>query len=391
MPWKESGPMSERMAFVGRLLAGERMSDLCVEYGISRKTGYKFKDRYDRLGPQGLYDLSTRPKRSPRQTTEPIRELILQLRREHPTWGPKKLVAVLRGRQLGITFPAPSTAGEMLARAGLVRPRRRRRQVAVLGRTLSDPRVPNDVWCADYKGQFRLGNGQYCYPLTITDQVSRFIVGCEGFSKIDGIAARAVFEDRFARYGLPLVIRTDNGPPFASRGLFGLSRLSVSWLKLGIVPERIEPGEPQQNGRHERMHRTLKADATRPPAANLLQQQERFDDFVATFNERRPHEALSQKPPATVFRSSERRFVPGGRLEYPLHDDVRTVSSSGHIQILRGRRRGHLFLSTALAGERVGVRELEDGRWLLSFASLDLGWTDPTLKTFHAADTELVP
>ena len=199
-----------------------------------------------------------------------------------------------------------------------------------------------------------------------------------------------MFEDRFALYGLPRVIRTDNGAPFASHGLFGLSKLSVFWLKHGITPERIQPGEPQQNGRHERMHRTLKAETTRPAADNLLQQQERFDEFVATFNVERPHEALNQESPATVFVPSPRPFVRSGELEYPLHDEVRRVALSGHVQILR-RRKHPFFVSTALAGERVGIRELPDGRWLLSFASLDLGWFDPGSGTFRPADKEGLP
>lgn len=388
MPWKETGPMSERMAFVGRLLAGERMTDLCAEYGISRKTGYKFKERYDRLGARGLYDLSRRPQRSPGRTPQEICQLVLELRRKHPSWGPKKLIEVLRGRHPGVALPAPSTAGDMLARAGLVRARCRRRMVTNLGpTTLREATEPNDIWCADYKGQFRMGNGTYCYPLTITDQASRFIIGCEGFSQIDGRSAQAVFEDRFGRFGLPAVIRTDNGAPFASRGLFGLTRLSAFWLKLGITLERIQPGKPQQNGRHERMHRTLKQDTTRPPAANLLAQQERFDCFVTTFNEQRPHEALGQRPPVTLYTPSSRVYRScSGALEYPLHDDFRTVFSSGHIRLLGGRKHRATFLSVALAGERVGIRELDDGRWLVTFAALDLGWIDPRTSMFHPAD-----
>src|SRR5262245_25168775 len=202
MPWRESGPMSERMAFVTRLLAGEGMSELCREYGISRKTGYKFKERFDQLGAGGLYDLPRTPHRSPGRTAEPIRELIIQLRHKHPTWGAKKLVTRLAKQHPGIALPAPSTVGDMLSRMGLVRPRRRRPQFVKSGTGLTEAKEPNDVWCADYKGQFRLANGQYCYPLTITDQRSRFIVGCEGFTKINGLAARAVFEDRFALYGM---------------------------------------------------------------------------------------------------------------------------------------------------------------------------------------------
>jgi transposase InsO family protein len=391
MPWKECGPMSERMGFVARLLAGERMSELCREFGISRKTGYKFKERYDRLGPHGLYDVSRRPKRSPGRTPRQIEELIIELRKVHPTWGPKKLVGVLERIHPGLCFPAVSTAGDMLARKGLVRRRRRRHTVFTLGRgVLRDAKSPNEVWCADYKGQFRLGNGRYCYPLTITDQASRFLLGCEGFERIDGDSARAVFEDRFSRYGLPEGIRTDNGPPFASRGLFGLTRLSVFWLKLGIALERIQPGKPQQNGRHERMHKTLKEDTTRPAASNLLQQQERFDHWVATFNEIRPHEALDQKTPATVYSPSPRRAT-AAPLEYPLHDDIRTVHPSGHIRLLRGRKYPGVFLSAALATERVGIRELEDGRWLVSFATLDLGWIDSTASFFQPADAAELP
>jgi transposase InsO family protein len=362
------------------------MSELCLEYGISRKTGYKFKERFEQGGRAALFDLPRTPRHSPARTPEPIRELLIELRLRHPTWGAKKLVSYLTTQHPGISLPAPSTVGEMLARRGLVRPRRRRPQFVASASALTDAKRPNDVWCADYKGQFRLGNGRYCYPLTITDQASRFIIGCEGFAEIDGATARAVFEDRFSRYGLPRVIRTDNGAPFASCGLFGLSRLSVFWLKLGIVPERIEPGEPQQNGRHERMHRTLKQETTRPAAGNLLQQQERFDRFVSTFNDQRPHEALGQVPPATVFTPSERRHGQGGELDYPLHDDVQTVAVSGHMHV-PGKRRS-FFLSTALAGERVGIRELPDGQWLVSFAALDLGWIDPTSATFRPADRE---
>jgi transposase InsO family protein len=293
---------------------------------------------------------------------------------------------VLQARHPGIRLPAASTAGDLLSRKDLVRRRHRRRTVVTLGRNvLREAKSPNEIWCADYKGQFRLGNGQYCYPLTITDQASRFLLGCEGFERIDGDSARAVFEDRFSKYGIPEGIRTDNGPPFASRGLFGLTRLSVFWLKLGIVLERIEPGKPQQNGRHERMHKTLKEDTTRPAAANLLQQQERFDEWVTTFNEIRPHEALGQKPPATVYRPSP-RSPSTVQLDYPLHDDVRIVQPAGHIRLLRGRNNPGVFLSSALATERVGIRELEDGRWLVSFAMLDLGWIDPTARTFHPAD-----
>lgn len=386
MPWRH--PMSERMRFLARLQAGERMSELCAEYGISRKTGYKFKERFEQRGPAGLYDLPRRPKHSPARTPEAIRDLLLGIRREHPTWGPKKLLCMLRERNPEMTFPAPSTAGEILKHAGLVQARRWKQRVPSLDHTRTQALGPNDVWCADYKGEFRLGNGSYCYPLTITDDATRFIVGCEAFERIDSLWAIAVFEDRFARYGLPLVIRTDNGAPFASRGLFGLTRLSAYWVKLGIAPERIEPGRPQQNGRHERMHRTLKQEATRPAAANLLQQQENFDCFVATFNEKRPHEALGQKCPASLYSASPRPLASRpAKLDYPLHDQVRRVDASGHLRILRKRHKP-IYLTKALAGERVGLRSLSRDCLLLSFASLDLGWVDVQTMTFHPADLD---
>ncbi len=388
MPWEVSTRMSERMEFVARLLDGARMAELCREYGISRKTGYKFKERFERLGPVGLYDMSRAPQRVARRTPEVVRQQIIEARQAHPTWGGRKLRAWLSRRQPGISWPAASTIGSILERAGLVRHRRRRRGVVPFGETLREALEPNDVWCADYKGEFRLGNSHYCYPLTVTDQRSRYILGCEAFERVDGAQARLVFERLFAENGLPLAIRTDNGPPFAGQGLFGLSRLSVWWLKLGIVAERIEPAKPQQNGRHERMHRTLKAETTRPAGASLLQQQERFDHFVWSFNHERPHEALGQQPPGTAYQSSPRKMTAAsGALEYPLHDDVHTVDRSGHVRILRGR--GPLvYLSSVLAGERIGVRELEDGRWLLTFAALDLGWVDSTLSIFHPADRE---
>ena len=387
MPWRKSDLMSLRAEFLARLKAGERMTDLCMEYEISRKTGYKFKERFERLGLAGLLDVDRRPHQSRNETRREIRELLIAARRRYPTWGPRKLLLYVQERHPAVRFPVASTVGEILNREGLiVRRPPRRKHVPPVFRERGEALGPNDIWCADYKGQFRLRGGAYCYPLTITDHASRFILACEAFDRIDGESAKAVFADRFARYGLPKAIRTDNGAPFASRGLFGLTRLSAFWLKLGITPQRIEPGKPQQNGRHERMHRTLKADATRPASANILRQQERFDDFIDTFNCVRPHEALDQKTPATVYASSARPFVPGGELEYPLHDDVRKVDPAGHIRILRGRRHQAVFVATALAGERVGIRELESDRWLVSFASLDLGDLDTRIGKFFPAD-----
>ena len=306
MPWKVSHPVDERAKFVVRLERGERMTDLCQEYGISRKTGYKFLERFRSVGTEGLFDRSRAPRQVQHRLSEPIQALLVAARTAHPSWGPKKLKRWLEGQHPGVTIPAASSIGDLLKRKGLVQTRRRRHTTAPDYGPLTQPSAPNDVWCIDYKGQFRLGNGKYCYPLTVTDQFSRFIIVCDAFEAIAGAAAQASLEAAFRTHGLPAVIRSDNGTPFASRGLAGLSQLSVWWRRLGIKPERIEPAEPQQNGRHERMHRTLKAETTRPAAANLLQQQERFDAFVEEFNNERPHEALDQRPPATVYDVSSR-------------------------------------------------------------------------------------
>lgn len=373
MPWKESSVVNERMGFITRLNAGERMSDLCLHYGISRKTGYKFKERFERLGLIGLGDQSRAPVRN-RRLRGPVADLVLELRRKHPTWGPRKLREVLGGLHPGIPLPGTTAIGSLIDREGLVTPQRRRNRVPSFPDHLTQAAAANEVWCADYKGQFRLGNTSYCYPLTVSDDATRFLIAVDAFDRINLDEARISFEQAFTKYGLPKVIRTDNGAPFASCGLLGLTRLSVFWIKQGIRPERIKSGEPQQNGRHERMHRTLKAETTRPAARNLLQQQERFDCFVETYNNVRPHEALGMSTPAKVYQPSGRTFI-AKPLDYPLHDDVVKVDRSGHTNIVRGRG-GSFFVSGALAGERIGIRELENDTWLLTFAGIDLGVYD---------------
>jgi len=366
------------MKFLARLRAGEPMTDLCREYEISRKTGYKFLKRFEQLGVIGLVDQRRVPERIPHRTSPEVTELITTLREEHPTWGAKKLRKVLEGRHPDVRLPSNSTIGEVLKRQGLVTSRRRRRSVTTPFSPLSHATAPNDVWCIDYKGQFRLRNGRYCYPLTLTDAASRYILACEAFDRISGDDVRTVLDATFRTYGVPTAIRYDGGSPFASSGLQRLSKVSVWWLQLGIKLEQIEPASPQQNGRHERMHRTLKAETTRPPAATLLQQQERFDAFVEIFNRDRPHEALAMHRPLDVYERSPREYDANLPVPlYPLHDLVATVSSCGHVRLPgSGRAGGHYFLSNALAGQRVGLREIADYQWLVSFLKLDLGVID---------------
>lgn len=366
------------MKFVARLRSGERMSDLCREFGISRKTGYKLAQRFEQYSAVGLFDQRRAPERIPHRTSDAVAELLVELRRQHPTWGPKKLRVQLLERHPALLAPAASTIGELLKKRGLLTPRPRRSRPLVSYSPLCHAVEPNDVWCVDFKGQFRLGNGRYCYPLTITDAYSRMLLSCEGLDNTRTEGALEVFEESFRRYGLPGAIRSDNGVPFASQGIAGLSRLSVWWLRLGIRLERIEPASPQQNGRHERMHRTLKAETTRPAGANMLQQQERFDRFKEIYNQERPHEALGQKPPAKFYRPAVRRLperIP--EPQYPLHDLVLKVRPCGHLYMPgSGRAFGSVFLSASLAGEHVGLRELDDGTWLISYIGIDLGRLD---------------
>lgn len=376
MPWKVSDPMSERMQFLSRLKAGERMADLCREFGISEKTGYKFRARYEQLGAIGLIDQSRAPRRIPHRTPRAVIELLIEARKRHPTWGGRKLKAYFEQHHPEISLPSPSAIAAWMKREGLVETRRRRSGSAPrLSNALTTPSAPNDVWCTDFKGEFRLGNGRYCYPLTITDQFSRFLIACEARDGTGCDGALEVFEQAFRTYGLPTIIRSDNGTPFASTALARLSRLSAWWMRLGVNPERIEPAHPEQNGQHERMHRTLKRETTRPAGKNELEQQERFDRFVDEYNQERPHEALALRPPATAYTPSPRPFpttLP--EPSYPLHDDVCIVKTSGHLSL--GGRGNQYFLSLALRGQPVGIREEDDGRWLVSFMSLDLARID---------------
>jgi transposase InsO family protein len=382
LPWKVSHPMSERMDLVLRLEKGERMTEVCQELGISRKTGYKFWQRYQAQGARGLEDASRAPKRVARKTGAEVEQVLVDARKAHPSWGGRKLKAMLE-RNMQTQLPSAGTIASVLKRHGLVAKRRQRRRPAPFAGSLTMATAPNQVWAVDYKGQFRLGNGEYCYPLTASDLCSRYLLATEALDGTDEGSAREVFEEIFREYGLPEVIRSDNGVPFASQGLGGLTRLSVWWKRLGIKHQRTKPAHPQENGCHERMHRTLKAETTRPARHNSLQQQERMDEFREEFNEERPHEALGMKRPTEVYRPSERRMPAQlAEVRYPLYDDVLEVGRGGHIRVPRGRS---VFLAYSLAGQPVGVREQDDGRWLVAFMDLELGTFDARTGDFRAA------
>jgi transposase InsO family protein len=375
--------MDERLRFVARLLDGEGMSEVCREFGISRKTGYKIFDRYRQDGLEALSDRSRRPVRYANQLPDQIERAIVRLKKDKPHWGARKIRELLVRKLAGeVRVPAKSTVHAVLDRHGLVGRARQRRNRA-LGTSLSQARAPNDLWCTDFKGEFRLGDGRYCYPLTVTDQASRYLLTCEALESTREAPVLEAFARLFRERGLPAAIRSDNGLPFASpNGLYNLSRLSVFWLRLGIAIERIRPGNPQQNGRHERMHLTLKKETTRPPGMNSLQQQARFDAFIHEFNIERPHEAIAMKCPAEVYAPSSRAFDGLPELEYPFHDRDILVTACGRICMHRKK----INVSTVLAGQRLGIKEVDVGIWLVSFMNYDLGYIDLEQRTLQTID-----
>lgn len=385
MPWRETSVMEERLRFVARLLEGEGMSDVCREFGISRKTGYKIWNRYREEGLDALCDRSRRPVRYANQLPEQVERLIVETKTCKPHWGARKIRELLVRKLRGdIRIPAKSTVHAVLDRHGLVaRARKRKSAFKAEGTALSAGLCPNELWCADFKGEFKTGNSRYCYPLTVTDHASRYLLACEAFESTKEAPVIEAFVHLFRERGLPAAIRTDNGLPFASpNGLYNLSKLSVWWLRLGIGIERIRPGHPQQNGRHERMHLTLKKEATRPPGMNMLQQQAKFDRFVHEFNGERPHEALAMKTPAEVYTPSTRPYGGLPDLEYPFHDRDVTVTACGRICMMKKK----INISTSLAGQSLGIKEVDDGIWLVSFMRYDLGYIDLEQRTLQTID-----
>lgn len=374
MPWKETSPMDQRVRFMTDYHREVfPLSELCARFGVSRKTAYKWIRRYREEGPSGLVNRSRRPHSCPHQSPAGIVELLLAGRRLHPTWGAKKLLRVLSKRHPSWEWPSRTTCHNVLNRHGLVTARRRRRFPGHPGRPLTPMLKPNDIWTADFKGQFRTRDGIYCFPLTLVDGYSRFLLACQGLPSTSIELARPVFLRLFEEYGLPRIIRTDNGVPFATTALGRLSRLSVWWVRLGIYPELIEPSHPEQNARHERMHRTLKAETTRPPSGNLQAQQRRFNSFRQEYNFERPHEALGQEPPASVYtpscRKLPRKLSP---MEYPGHFEVRLVSRNSGIRW----KKQWVCVTQTLGGEYVGLEEIDNGLWDVYFGPLYLGRMD---------------
>jgi transposase InsO family protein len=383
MPWRECSVMEERLRFVARLLDGEGMSDVCREFGISRKTGYKIFNRYKDEGLEALTDRSRRPVRYANQLPDQIERMIVRLKKEKPHWGARKIRELLVRNLAGdVRIPAKSTVHAVLDRHGLVSRARRRRNRAQ-GTPLSQAGAANELWCVDFKGEFKLGDGRYCYPLTVTDQASRYLLMCEALESTREAPVLEAFARLFDERGLPGAIRSDNGLPFASpNGLYNLSRLAVFWLRLGIAIERIRPGHPGENGRHERMHRTLKQETTRPPGSNSLQQQARFDAFVNEFNTERPHEAIAMKTPAELYAPSSRAYRGLPEVEYPFHDRDILVTACGRICMHRKK----INLSTVLAGQKLGIKEVDDGIWLVTFMHYDLGYIDLEQRTLQTID-----
>ena len=383
MPWKETSVMDERMKFVGRLLYGEKMAPLCEEFGISRVTGHKLWQRYQEQGSPGLPNRSRAPHHHPNQTPFEVEQTIVRLKKEKPSWGAPKIRELLAKRYTGIRLPAISTVHCVLDRHDLVKKKKHRKKFSSVAGYLSTPRQANDLWCTDFKGQFVMKNQKHCFPLTITDQVSRFLIRCEALSGTAEDPCYFVFEQAFKEYGLPKAIRSDNGVPFASgNSLWGLTKLSVWWIRLGIKIERIAPGNPQQNGRHERMHRTLKLEATKPPRENLLHQQERFYKFIDEYNYERPHQALEMKYPGEVYEKSRTRYEGLIDITYPGFDKTILVTNCGRVCINQSK----IHLSRAFANQPVGLEEVDDNIWQVTFMDYELGYFDEISRKFAPKD-----
>ena len=379
MPWAVESVMDKRVCFIAASLAGEEpMTVLCARFGISRKTGYKWLGRYEDLGLAGLHEVScARHTKTPGMAAE-IAAALLALRDERPTWGPRKLRAALSQERPGTAWPAASTIGDLLKRHGLAKPRQRRARDPSRSYPLIEPAAANDSWAADFKGWFRTADGVRCEPLTVTDGYSRYVLACRAMPRITVAEVQPVMTALFRTHGLPRALRTDNGPPFASRtGLGGLTGFSVWLLNLDVWPDRIAPGRPDQNGRHERMHRTLGEETANPAAATITAQQARFDAWRVDFNANRPHEALAQRRPGAVYTASARAFPEAiAAWDYPADHHTRRVSGAGVIHW----QDATLYLTEALKGQTVGLARRDDGDWAIRFRNFDVAILDQETK-----------
>jgi putative transposase len=373
--------MLERVAFIRAWEARVfTMKELCEHFGVSRKTGYKWVRRFQEKGLSGLQDISRAPHECPHRTPQWIVDEIVEVKRSMMRWGPKKIVSELRRERPEVDWPAVSTAGAILKRAGLVKKRRRRRRWKHPGVPAIAVHRPNELHTIDFKGEFRLGDKSICYPLTIQDRWSRYVLTCKGLHSPCLEAVRSTMEELYREIGLPERIRSDNGRPFVAHGISGLSRLNVWWMRLGIRHERTEKARPDQNGAHERMHQEIKAETTRPPASRIEGQQMRFDRFMTTYNEVRPHEGIGQKRPSDLWCVSPRPYPE--RLpdpEYPGHFEVRRVRSGGEIKFKGGMQ----FVSQALAGELIGLEPIDDGIWSVVFINTLLGRLDERKRKIY--------
>ena len=373
MSWQERSVMDEKLKFIARYLEGESITSLSREFGVSRTTGHSLVTRYREMGSEALVAQNRAPKRYANKLPIQVEALILNLKRKYKNWGAPKIREKIIKAFPHVKPPAKSTVHAVLDRNGLVKKRKGRKRYKNEGTKLTHVKAANDLWCADYKGEFMTGNKKYCYPLTITDYSSRFLIHCDALTSTNMEFAFESFERTFKEYGLPKALRTDNGSPFASaQSFYHLTQLSVWWMRLGINVERITPGCPQENGRHERMHLTLKQETTRPPRANIIGQQEEFDKFINIYNFDRPHAGINNKYPAELYQKSTREYKKPEPLYYPFHDQTIMVSQCGRV-CTNGLK---VSLSRAFAGVEVGIKEMEDGIWVVSFLDYDLGYFD---------------
>ncbi len=382
MPWDERTATKLRMEFIVACETEKyTFTELCELFGVSREIGYKWLRRFREEGIDGLKNRSRAPKSCPHRVDDATTEMLLEARRKHPTWGPKKLLPWLARRHDELRLPSRSTASEILKRAGLCEQRRRRRRLEHPGKPITRATTSNALWAADFKGQFRMRDSNYCYPLTVTDQYSRYVLACKALPSTNWLATKCVFENLFREYGLPEAIRTDNGVPFATIALGRLSRLSVRWIKLGIRPELTQPSHPEQNGQHERMHKTLKAETTRPPGADLRAQQRKFDRWRREFNDDRPHESLAgMVTPASLYVTSPRPLPK--KIEHPTYPSYFEVRRVTHNDGIRWKH-AWINVSATLRREYVGCEEVDDGVWSVWFGPLLLGRFDERELRIH--------